>query len=721
MAMFQQYQNGVQPVTGMAEAGANIGNMYMRGIGQMSEGLSKGIQEYYKNSALNDQATEEGHAVGQQLAFFHQMASMSPENAALLPMLDEQIETMKKVPTMSLTQKLGALNGAKATLSQFGTNLQLNQMMQQQRATNDLLNFKPKADQVTLGVTLDNTPFDPKFSPQENVDKFLLPALQQLKQSGVNVGEDNKVISDYLAGIKANLAKSTDKSGNPIDPTTQSVFSEQLDKYLAYRNNEMTDDSGVTDYAKEAGLYDASSTSTNAYVTPKPVAPAESASTTSEDLSVENFAKSAAENINKQREGEIESKKAEASARDMVRASVLGVVSNGKAPTLSNMYLELDKVKQKAGLSYDGISWVDKKGNNADVLANQIDDEYKSLLDRMGFSHLYKGMSNPSNEAEIARQLKTNPELQAKVLQAIPESKARTQALASEAQKLSKQAPTTSSDVLSQNKQNEISLNPVLAESIVAGRKDFERPASPEEQKQQAMQWFKDSKQYGYIPSAFNAIWEQQHPESKLQVIEKDGYTFYSDGKGEFKLVPKEKNTMSPEEAAKYGVRAYNGEEVAAGSGIYAKGVVLGEKPAEFKKELTSAGEAMRQIDALKRLMVNTNGRSLSPVARAEAQKYVAFLKSAIRPELFPSGRVAEWEQIILDQLVPNPTGIFTLDESTTKSLDVLREQVANNIKNSAANRGIEVRFSSANQVSSLAQDARIANREARPPQPIRR
>lgn len=709
MSMFQQYTGGIAPVQGISEAGANIGRFAQQGLQDFGKSLSEGIQEYNKNYALDQQATEEGHAVAQQLAFYHQMASMSPENAPLLPMLDEQVKTMQKLPSMSLTQKLGALNGAKATLSQFGANLQMNQLMQQQRAANDLLNFKPKADQVTQGITLDNTPFDPKFSPQENVDKFLRPALEQLKQNGVQVGTDDEVISQYLGGIKANLAKATDKSGKPIDPATQSVFSEQLDKYLGYQKNEMTDDSGVTDYAKEAALYDASSTATNDLVSNSLTVPAEVKKVQTQAEANATIDKAVAGGVSPEVINKMKTGLAEADVKGRQTPSHGVLVNKYEQARQTESLPLIKKIQQLDELITSAKTTTVGRGNrpySPEDLAKRVASIPALEQEKADLQSKVQGIYDKYNPF-IYGDKKTPEQLAADALKGTPSVNPNPSQI-------------KPSDIPKAPEKPNVSISPVTADNIVAGRKDFEREASPEQQKAQAMQFF--NKQYGYIPSSFNAIWEQQHPESKLQVIQKGGLTFYSDGKGEFKLVPQEKNAMSPEEAAKYGVRAYGGEEIAAGSGIHARGLILGEKPAEFKKELTAAGEAVRQIDALKNLMVNSNGRSLSPVARAEAQKYVAFLKSAIRPELFPSGRVAEWEQIILDQLVPNPTGIFTLDASTTKSLDVLREQVANNIRNTAANRGIEVSFNSANQVSSLAQDARIANRLAKQaPQPIRR
>jgi hypothetical protein len=841
MAMFQQYQNGVQPVTGMAEAGANIGNMYMRGIGQMSEGLSKGIQEYYKNSALNDQATEEGHAVGQQLAFFHQMASMSPENAALLPMLDEQIETMKKVPMMSLTQKLGALNGAKATLSQFGQNLQMNQLMQQQKTLNALNEFKPEGENVdTIPYILKNTPFDPSMSPEQNIDTHLRRGIEIARADGAIIPPEKEIIDAYLNDIKGKVNTATDASGKPIDAQTKASFTEQLDKYNKYSKGAETgfaDSSGATDYAKEAEGYAAASTSVDEYTKPQAPSAEKIAQFKASDKAQENPPLSASEKYGKKLDSlnksksELEAKKKELE-KSLEYTSLTGgwIKENGASrkyfdengkeifpekdfPRTQTGYQEgvdryeaassyvnkrREKLKAELEKVNSGIQGVSKELDTIDQsqFSNDVDtrpieqilaerkvkeitpkskedvavtqfaktaiDNTRATLENTirtngnvsvrelitsnnkfeidnnptstsvqmpaGGYGVNPNLKLPSRYSDASQRIQAeaeklgiplnapmNADQMSSLMKALGVQSSETATVAKQSAEAFGQIKPSNMQVGVQQEQKaqEKRIGNISADMIVAGTKKEVTPLTLEQQRQQAKDWFRESKQFGYIPSAFNAIWEQQHPESQLKfATSPSGIEMFHDGK-EWKALPQVKNegALNPEQQAKYAGRIYNGEEIALGTGVRVKGIITGDEPSKFKTEMIHAGSALKQIDSLLEILQRHNGRSLSPETRAEAEKYVAYLKSMVRGQLFPSGRVAEWEQVILDKIVPNPTAILSLDSSTLKGLQVLRQQTIDNINDNASARGLQVSYNTAPRISSLASQARQANR----------
>jgi hypothetical protein len=101
MAMFQQYQNGVTPVTGMAEAGANIGNMYAQGINNLTRGLAEGIKAYNDNSAKNELANQKIQSLSQDVANKIAMYSQDPEIAqsGVLEGLMQTAATLQDAPT----------------------------------------------------------------------------------------------------------------------------------------------------------------------------------------------------------------------------------------------------------------------------------------------------------------------------------------------------------------------------------------------------------------------------------------------------------------------------------------------------------------------------------------------------------------------------------------------------------------------------------------------
>ena len=123
MAMFQQYQNGVKPVTGMSEAGANIGNMYAQGITNAARSLTDGIKAYHENSAKWDMVSGEADALASQVSNTQKLFLSHPAYAPLAEALSPYVDQLSGVKSQSLPKALGTLNSVKAayqgTMQQF--------------------------------------------------------------------------------------------------------------------------------------------------------------------------------------------------------------------------------------------------------------------------------------------------------------------------------------------------------------------------------------------------------------------------------------------------------------------------------------------------------------------------------------------------------------------------------------------------------------------------
>lgn len=760
MAMFQQYTGGIQGVQGIAEAGANVGRFNQQGLQEFGKSLAEGIQAYHQNQALDEQATQEGHAVAQQLAFYHQVAAMSPENSALLPALDEQVKTMQKLPTMSLTQKLGALNGAKSVLSQFGQNYQLNQVMQQQRALNALPEAEASAEGEnvrTISANIDKIPYNWSLSPQQNIDQNLIPELQRMgSQKGVKLLADSENISRYLAGAKTKATSAVGKDGKPLDPSITAPAVEQLDKYLQYKQSTQEGDVNsdtVTDYSKEAEGYKAATESLGGYLQ-KPELSKESYDRYKSDVNaVLGF------DMSSTKEDRIKQANEQISDADKLIAATQKSIDDGSALSKSTSQKAKDWLTRKGSdldtwigskFTKNAATYVDKKitpevakefvnqsftaggawknigyglagylrllNSNTPLGASSYfwdDSEIgKAMFGRTLTREESKNIDDALraydvNKTQKIEQENQNPE---ELISALKDKK---QYLADSIKKISAEK---TGEAPVQNVAPNAGMPTVETGNLTVGSYQDRKPLTLDQRKSQVQDWYK--KEYGYIPSSFNQIWEQQHPESKLKVItdEATGLQFYSDGKGEFKIVPKQGLSPSEQDAAlKLQGRGYNNQEVARGSGVRLNGVITGEDVQKFRQEMIHAGSALNQINALFAIMEkDPNGRSFHFTSKAEAEKYIAYLKSMVRGQLFPSGRVAEWEQKVLDNIVPNPTGILTLDESTVAGLNVLRRQIIDNIADNAADRGLTVTYNTAEtrkNISALASQAKQANR----------
>lgn len=141
---FARYSGqGIQPVTGMAEAGANIGQMYGNAIANFGKSISEGLQRYQENSAKNEILSQEAIALGDQIMAFQNQfrdpktGQLNPEYAPFAQSLQPHIDKLSKVPSMSLTQKMGVVTGVKAAFANIAPQLQAFEMMRNVRLQQD--------------------------------------------------------------------------------------------------------------------------------------------------------------------------------------------------------------------------------------------------------------------------------------------------------------------------------------------------------------------------------------------------------------------------------------------------------------------------------------------------------------------------------------------------------------------------------------------------------
>lgn len=724
--MFQQYTGGIAPVQGISEAGLNIGKFAQQGLQEFGKSLGEGIQEYHKNLALDQQASEEGHALAGQVSFLSQTIGQSPENAPLLPMLQEQITKLQKLPSMSLSQKLGAINGAKAMMSQFPQYFQMNQVANQQRVQNDIY----KAEQAAKGKNITTMPavasladYDTSISPQANIDQNLIPAIQKAKAEGVQLQPDSEIIAQYLAGAGQMASTAKDLKGNPLDPKTVAALSDQLAKYKNFTENRteqgiqrigqntLFDPNSEIPFSEDSGMettgtYKAITSSLPEYMKPEPQPSAKTEPTgVSDTKSIEQI-------LAEKKVSEL----SRTTATDAAVAKFANTALDNTRTTLDNLIRSGDNISVNDLIKSNAEFEIQ---NNPTSKVVNIPSGYGVVSTRLPstYTNVRKMISDAAAKLKINTEAPMTADQLSSLRNELSANVEKTSVASDKAQKALEELKPSSIKVgVNAPEQNQSSLSKFNTGRITYGSYSKEEPLTPEQQKEQARAWFADKKQYGYVPSSFNSVWATLHPESTFKTITApNGMEFYNDGKGEWKPVP-QKTGMSPEEAKKYEGRIYNNQELISGSGMYANGIITGKEPEETKSNLTKAADAIIQIDRLLNITKNNFGKSLDFTTKAEAQKYVNFLKSAIRPELFPSGRVAEWEQIILDKLVPDPTGVWTLDDSTLRSLTVLREQIMTNIAANAANHGITISYNTNPDISRLASQARQDNRVA-PPQ----
>lgn len=194
---FGQYQNGIAPVSGIAEAGSNIGKNIQYGYAQFGQGLSEGIKQYTAGVQENEMLDAEAQGLAQQLKQYHDSFASNEEYAPFTKQLGGYVEKLAKMPEMSLAQKRGALNSAKIAFSNIGNQLQVfNQMktLNEERAAADAM--RPENNPTTeivdkvLPMALDKFDWSKPYLGNES---GFSTALDNLSKQGIDVDKSAKL------------------------------------------------------------------------------------------------------------------------------------------------------------------------------------------------------------------------------------------------------------------------------------------------------------------------------------------------------------------------------------------------------------------------------------------------------------------------------------------------------------------------------------------------
>lgn len=268
---FGRYTSGIEASTGnLVQASGQMAAMTANAMAGFGQNIAQGIQAYNENSAKNDVLTAEAEALGQQIQQFAAQFGDSPEHKPFADSLQPYIQQLAKVPSMSLTQKMGAVTGVKAAFGNIGQNLQVFEMMRKERMLRDMNIARggvKEYDEVTVPTALIPSGKMPYFHDKtytENEAEITRLATEA-KAKGANV-DIAKVLSDWRAEFKASAMSRTD-----MPPEVKEALIKQIDAGEGIADNTQTDESGVTDYAKESEMYNRTSTSVKEQVAPTKV------------------------------------------------------------------------------------------------------------------------------------------------------------------------------------------------------------------------------------------------------------------------------------------------------------------------------------------------------------------------------------------------------------------------------------------------------------------
>jgi hypothetical protein len=231
---FQRYQGGIEASTGnLVPAYGQMAQQTSDAIGGLGQNIAEGLKQYNDNIAKDEILTAEAQQLGVQIQQYAAMFGDSPEHKDFTASLQPYIQQLAKVPSMSLTQKMGTVTSVKAGFASIGQNLQAFEVMRGERLKRDYWkarNETPSTNVVTdpVAIAKGEVPWDDTKTYDQNIASFRSVA-QKAIDNGVAI-DIEKASGLYVANIKQSLKTGRDKQGRPIAPETLAALQDQIAK-----------------------------------------------------------------------------------------------------------------------------------------------------------------------------------------------------------------------------------------------------------------------------------------------------------------------------------------------------------------------------------------------------------------------------------------------------------------------------------------------------------
>jgi hypothetical protein len=170
--MFQQYQNGIAPVQGQLEAGANIGRMYGNALANVGENLAKGIEEYHKNRDMVQAADQKIDVMSDAFAERINLFSSSPELAPFAARYEPLHAKLQKAHGLGLSQKIALLHEVDTLNEKTDKDFNIYNVVKQSQAMQMLPEGIAAANQGSvISAPRASNPEDTKWSPYKTYDQ----------------------------------------------------------------------------------------------------------------------------------------------------------------------------------------------------------------------------------------------------------------------------------------------------------------------------------------------------------------------------------------------------------------------------------------------------------------------------------------------------------------------------------------------------------------------
>jgi len=715
MSEFTQYTNGIQNISPIAQTGAAIGQMYQKGIGSFGADIAEGIKQYQKNGQMSDEADATHQGLATKALQTLQMIKDNPDMKPMYDSLHQELLDHQDFGKQSLGGKLGMNASLQAHLNSF------NDYFKQQQAVNEDVNFNKSAPVRAAAAQSTLEAYSKQaegFPNSDSIKKDLDFHAGLLKDFGSKPMAEQKAILQLTEG-KINsfgqnlqLSKATaDLSQNQTNLDNQlKVHQNIYDAYLKSlpkgNNNYDPARQGIAEFqnqiknAKTPQEKQAILNASQQYISAYPTI-------------LDKLSSGEANNVNSSIQKLLNNPEVQNTTANLP----VGINTPSFSPKKDTPQEYFDNIKNfinkvEPALKNAGGSINDKNQLFHTIVQSNIQSLEKNGLDQkqlLQFEQAYNAYNRTQDHYANGEEQEPKDEslLNNPINTSLSEGAAKS---------------------IKQMKEEDLPESNVVIPPHVynMGNKPQQVPRSQSDQWRMIQEGLK--KEYGEVPNTAYGIWNAMHPQNTANYMQAPNGTtmYFNPAKGSFEVVPNQNPNMQNEwsnnqfyekDSKGMPIIDENGQKTAEHLGgknspYYVQGSFTGKNSEEARFNLNGLADATSSIDRLVQIASMPDAK-YNRELMAEARVLATRLQAATRNAYFPSGRVAEWEQKILEGIAADPTNLFSLQSSNIKSLSTLKNDLENHLMEYNKGNGLTVTKkdypSEHKEVSDIVKEMRLA------------
>jgi hypothetical protein len=693
---FQRYSGqGIQPVTGMAEAGANIGRMYQQGLGQLGEAIGQGIKVYGENQQKSQMADAK---LASGIERFKQISSIyaqDPEFAPVVASFADRMAAYQDAPNQSLSKKLVMANDIDSMVGELASTIQAQQVVrgrQIERVGGELLNQFKGVEKVTDPAVIreGTSKFNTGKDYGSNEGEFLT-GLNRFREAAKSAGREIKgTDAEALDAYRRDVVETTNQamSAGTLDKGIGSKILEQVEAQRRLSSVK----AGVVGGGATMG--DLETLSGTAYK------PETDTTNAAKNFAPDWLINQAKEEKKKPIELESKIQVAGVKVANEVLNNVLNRVKSGEKVTPADIKTLLvdSEIKNNPTVipsrDVSPTAWMlaSSKGetefNRATMDVKKYSPAAKEIIE------VLKGTGLGENQPLTANDvLKLSSTLSPKI---------------NEFQKASEKLVEQAKKITSESQDIQQAQAPVLPlGKMNVGQIEYERKVNQAEKKAKIADLM--TQRIGTIdpvtgkktlPVGFDAYYKKMVPESDARVIDVDGVKLFWDGSkleqvkgGDKGPTPKD---IGEAKAYVFGNQTENGiepVELVPDSGVYISGVVSAASTSTADKVRENLTDMIDLRGTVSRLTTINDkfGESVSLRDQGVSQYDLMKLRSVLTKQINVSGSISDQERKAIKDMTPDPTAFLDFEPKTRAALLGIAQGIDRDIKTLATSRGLSV------------------------------